>query len=96
MVSLADVEPERVDWLWDGYLPLGKVVVLDGDPGVGKSTVSLDIAARISTGSPMPDGIRRRKGTVLVLSAEDGLADTIRPRLDAAEADPARVITITE
>ena len=96
VVSLADVEAERVDWLWDGYLPLCKVVVLDGDPGVGKSTVSLDIAARTSTGSPMPDGSAGVKGAVLILSAEDGLADTIRPRLDAAGADPARVIAITE
>jgi hypothetical protein len=96
VVSLADVQAEHVDWLWDGYLPLGKVVVLDGDPGVGKSTLSLDIAARTSTGSPMPDGSAGVKGTVLILSAEDGLADTIRPRLDAAAADPARIMTITE
>ena len=96
VVSLADVEAERIDWLWDGHLPLGKLVVLDGDPGVGKSTVSLDIAARVTTGEPMPDGSPGIKGTALVLSAEDGLADTIRPRLDAAKADPARVITITE
>jgi hypothetical protein len=96
IVVMSDVKPERIDWLWRGYLPLGKVVVLDGDPGVGKSTVSLDIAARVSTGSPMPDGSARAKGTVLVLSAEDGLADTIRPRLDAAQADAAAVITITQ
>ena len=95
VVRLSDVEPERVTWLWDGYLPLGKQVTLDGDPGVGKSTVTLDIAARVSTGSPMPDGTAPVKGAVLVLSAEDGLADTIRPRLDAAGADPAQVITIT-
>jgi len=96
VVRLADVEPEHVDWLWDGHLPLGKLVVLDGDPGVGKSTVATDIAARVTTGSPMPDGSAGSKGGVLVLSAEDGLADTIRPRLDAAGADPARVVTITE
>jgi hypothetical protein len=96
VVRLSDVEPERVSWLWDGYLPLGKLVTLDGDPGVGKSTVSADIAARVSTGSPMPDGTAPVKGAVLILSAEDGLADTVRPRLDAAGADPARIITITE
>jgi RecA-family ATPase len=95
VVILSDVEPERVTWLWEGYLPRGKVVILDGDPGVGKSTVSLDIAARITTGSPMPDGSAPVKGAVLILSAEDGIADTIRPRLDAAGADPAQVITIT-
>ena len=96
VVRLADVQPERIEWLWPGYLPLGKVVVLDGDPGVGKSTVCLDVAARVSTGSPMPDGSPGTKGAVMVLSAEDGLADTIRPRLDAAQADPAQVITVTQ
>lgn len=96
VVYLSDVEAERVTWLWPGYLPLGKLVTLDGDPGVGKSSVTLDMAARISTGSPMPDGAAPVKGGVLILSAEDGLGDTIRPRLDAAGADPARVITITE
>jgi hypothetical protein len=96
VIRLADVEPERVEWLWPGYLPLGKVVVIDGDPGVGKSTVCLDVAARVSTGSPMPDGSPAARGAVLVLSAEDGLADTIRPRLDAAQADAGQVITITQ
>jgi hypothetical protein len=95
VLRLADVEPERITWLWNGYLPLGKQVTLDGDPGVGKSTVTADIAARITTGSPMPDGTAPVKGAVLILSAEDGLADTIRPRLDAAGADPTQVLTIT-
>lgn len=95
IVSLADVDPEPVEWLWDEHLPLGKLVVLDGDPGVGKSTVSLDIAARVSTGSPMPDGSAGAKGAVLILSAEDGVADTIRPRLDAAHGDPNQVIAMT-
>lgn len=95
-VRLADVEPERVDWLWFGRLPLGKIVVLDGDPSVGKSTTAVDCAARVSTGSPWPDGADNRKGSVLLLSAEDGLADTIRPRLDAAGGDPSRVHALTE
>ncbi len=96
IIRLADVEPERVRWLWPGYLPLGKLVVLDGDPDQGKSAITIDWAAKISTGSPMPDGAEPVKGAVLILSAEDGLADTIRPRLDAAGGDPAQVITITE
>jgi hypothetical protein len=96
VVRLSEVEPERVEWLWDAYLPLGKLVVLDGDPDLGKSAVTLDLAARVSTGSPMPDRGTPVKGAVLILSAEDGLADTIRPRLDAAGGDPAQVITITE
>lgn len=94
-VRLSDVVPERVDWLWFGRLPLGKLVVLDGDPSVGKSTSAVDFAARVSTGSAWPDGAPNRQGGVLLLSAEDGLADTIRPRLDAAGGDPTRVHAMT-
>ena len=95
-VRLADVDPERVDWLWFGRLPLGKIVLLDGDPSVGKSTTAVDCAARVSTGRAWPDGAPNRVGAVLLLSAEDGLADTIRPRLDAASGDPSKVHALTE
>lgn len=94
-VSLSTVTPEAVSWVWPGRLPAGKLVVLDGDPSVGKSTLTVDWAARVSTGSPWPDGASCGRGDVLVLSAEDGLADTIRPRLDAAHGDPARVHALT-
>src|SRR5687767_647125 len=77
---IADVAVEAVRWLWPGRLPFAKVSLLDGDPGLGKSTLTLDIAARVSTGSPMVDGHRPAgPGNVLVISAEDGAADTIRP-----------------
>ena len=55
-ISLASVVAEKVDWLWFGRLPLGKIVVLDGDPSVGKSTTAIDCAARVSTGTAWPDG----------------------------------------
>ena len=91
--TLANVEPERVRWLWPSRLPLGKLVVLDGDPDVGKSTLTLDLAARVTTGRPMPgvDLAAVPAADVILLAAEDGLGDTIRPRLDAAGADAARV-----
>lgn len=95
--TLADVVVERVSWLWPGYLPAGKLVVLDGDPSVGKSTLTTDLAARCSTGSAWPDlaaSIGPRD--VLLLSAEDGLGDTIAPRLTAAGADKARVHALSE
>jgi hypothetical protein len=96
LVRLADVAPEQLGWLWEGRLPAGKVVTLDGDPGTGKSTVSVDWAAHLTTGNPWPDGAACPLGDVVVLSAEDGLADTIRPRLDAAGGDPGRVHCLTE
>lgn len=91
--TLADVQPERVSWLWPGRLPLGKVVTCDGDPSVGKSTVLVDIAARLSTGRPMPGETKAHvpASDVVLMSAEDGLSDTVRPRLDAAGAEVARV-----
>lgn len=91
-IVIEDVEAESVEWLWRNWLPFRKLVLLDGDPGCGKSTLSLDLAARITTASPMPDGDRpARPRGVLVISAEDDVADTIRPRLAAAGADLSRV-----
>jgi hypothetical protein len=96
--SLACVEPEIVRWIDRGRIPLGKVTVLDGDPGLGKSTLLLDYGARVSTGALMPDGSRgdiAGPAGVVIMSAEDGLADTIRPRLEAARADCARIGALT-
>lgn len=96
---LADVEPENVAWLWPGRVPRGLLTLLDGDPGVGKSTLCLDLAARLSQGAPLPDGseadLDGPAGTVL-LTAEDGLAETVRPRLDAAGADPSRIFALQQ
>jgi RecA-family ATPase len=92
-VRLSDVEPEQVAWLWQGRVPLGKVCILDGDPGLGKSTLVLgEMASRVTTGSPWPDGAPCPRGAVVMLTAEDGLGDTIRPRLDAHGADSSRVV----
>lgn len=96
IVCLADVQPEPIHWLWQGYIPAGKLTLIDGDPGDGKSTLTLDLAARITTGREMPDGSPGRSGDVLVMSAEDGIADTIRPRFDAAHGDPFRVRVLHE
>jgi len=95
--TLASVAPERITWLWPGRVPLGKLVVIDGDPSTGKSTLSLDLGARVSAGLSWPDGAPGPEPAgVLLLSAEDGLADTIVPRLTAAGADLARVHALTE
>jgi hypothetical protein len=92
LTRLSDVKPEQVQWLWPGRIPVGKLVTLDGDPGLGKSTLALEIAATITTGGVWPDGGDcEQLGAVLLLSAEDGLADTVRPRLDAAGADVTAV-----
>ncbi len=91
VLCVADVAAERVQWLWDGRIARGKLTVVDGDPGQGKSTLTTDLAARISTGTPLPGGTRTVPAAVVLLSAEDGVGDTIRPRLEAAGADTTRV-----
>lgn len=96
IVRLADVKPEPVDWLWPGRIALGKLTLIAGDPGLGKSFLTLDLAARVSRGSAWPDapGVVTTSGGVVLLSAEDGVADTIRPRLDAAGADVNRIVAL--
>jgi hypothetical protein len=97
---LSNVQPERVRWLWPGRIPFGKLTILDGDPGLGKSVLTIDLAARVSRGWSMPGEERepgddgREPAGVVILSAEDGLDDTIRPRLDAAGADCERVLAL--
>src|SRR5262245_19863279 len=92
---LSDVEAKEVSWLWPNYIPCGKLTLLIGDPGVGKSFVSLDLAARVTSGGPWPDGAPGvPPADVVILQAEDDPADTLRPRFDALGGDPARVTLI--
>jgi len=91
--TLSNVEPDRVRWLWDGRLALGKVTLLDGEPGSGKSLLALDLAARVSCGHAMPlnHGKPHEPADVVIFNADDGVADTVRPRLESAGADLSRV-----
>jgi hypothetical protein len=95
-VRMALLRTETVDWLSPGRLAAAKLHIVEGDPGYGKSTLLADWAARISRGRPLPDGDPRAPAGVVFLSAEDGLTDTLKPRLEAAGADLARVIALTE
>jgi putative DNA primase/helicase len=96
-IAMSDVISERLQWLWPGRIALGKLTLIAGDPGLGKSFVSLDLASRVSRGDIWPDNpaTSAPKGDVLLLNAEDGLADTVRPRLDAAGADAKRIVALT-
>lgn len=85
--KMADIPEERLVWLSKGRLAEGKFTILDGDPGLGKSTITLDWAARITTGRPLPNGPTNRPRCVIMLSAEDGLGDTVRPRFAVAGGD---------
>ena len=91
---LADVKLEKVEWLWRNRIPLGKITILDGDPGLGKSLLTLEIAARLSRNQPLHGESSAVDGGTVLLSAEDGLGDTIRPRLEAAGADLERIVAL--
>ena len=94
LVCMADVEMKPVDWLWPGWLARGKLHVLAGSPGTGKTTIAMALAGTVSTGGRWPDGERCGNGKpahVLIWSGEDDPADTLAPRLAAAGADLACV-----
>jgi hypothetical protein len=92
---VSDLSPQTVSWLWESRLAIGKLSILDGDPGLGKSLLALDLCARLSTGRQWPDG-KPSPGPApsLVLAGEDGPEDTIRPRLAALGADLDKVFVL--
>lgn len=87
----SDIAPQPLRWLWPGRIPLGKLTLLIGDPGLGKSLLTTEVASRVTRGKSFPDDAACESGSAIFLSAEDDAADTIRPRLDAAGADVSRV-----
>jgi AAA domain-containing protein len=88
---VADVETTPIRWLWKDRIALGKVTFLVGDPDEGKSYLTTAMAAHVTTGAPWPDGAPCERGSVLIISAEDDIADTIKPRLAACGADLDKV-----
>jgi AAA domain len=89
----SEIQPTSLEWLWSGYLARGKLALFDGDPGLGKSLITLDLIARLTRGAPLSDGTPVAQPiTCAVLSAEDEPGDTIRPRAEAAGADLYRLI----
>jgi putative DNA primase/helicase len=92
---IADVEAKKVDWLWKPRVARGKLTIFAGMPDVNKSTLLLDVAARVTVGGLLPAGEGKMpQGSVIILTAEDDLADTVRPRLEVAGADLNRVNVI--
>lgn len=95
VVSLEDVEAKPIDWVWKRWLARGKVTILGGQGGHGKSTLTAWLASLLSRGGNWPDGMPAPQGRVLFLLAEDALDDTLRPRLDAHDADLSQVKALT-
>ena len=95
LVNGSDLKPEPISWLWHSWLAMGKLHILAGAPGQGKTTIALAFASTVTSGGRWPDGARCAAGNVLVWSGEDDPADTSLPRLMAAGADPKRVFFVT-
>jgi DNA polymerase III delta prime subunit len=93
---MADIKREEMSWLVEPYLPFGKISIVQGDPGTGKTTVMLAIAAALTSEGELPNGTIAEPANVIFQTAEDGLADTIKPRLEDMGADCSRVDVIDE
>jgi len=92
ITPLDSITPRPVRWLWPNRIPSGKLSLLVGDPGEGKSFLSIYVATRVTRGESWPDTeILSRRGSVIIMTAEDGLADTVRIRADAARADVSKI-----
>ena len=97
LINMADVEATEVEWLWYPYIPYGKITILQGDPGEGKTTLVLNLAAMLSKGQELPESYSAAEPiNIIYQTAEDGLSDTVKPRLVAANADYSRITVIDE
>jgi len=102
LIKMSEIEPKSVGWLWQAYIPLGAVTLIQGDGGLGKTSISLAIAAAVSRGEVLPtNGItttyeQTSPETLIVQNAEDSYFETIRPRLDQLGADNNRIVVIDD
>ena len=96
IIRMSDVELTPVDWLWKPYLPFGKLSVLQGNPGEGKTYFAMHLAAACTNGKLLPNMERMEPFNVIYQTAEDGLGDTVKPRLIEAGADLNRVLVIDD
>ena len=97
LINMADVEATEVKWLWYPYIPYGKITIIQGDPGEGKTTLILNLAALLSKGDNLPESNEKSEPiNIIYQTAEDGLSDTVKPRLIAANADDDKITVIDE
>lgn len=96
LIRASDLTPEPIAWIWEGWLAAGKMHVLGGAPGTGKTTIAMALAATVTIGGRWPDGSRAMPGNVVIWSGEDDPADTLIPRLELSGADLTRVYFIAD
>jgi predicted ATP-dependent serine protease len=97
MIKMSEVQSQEVEWLWYPFIPYGKLTIIQGDPGDGKTTLVLNIAAKLSKGEGLDSEMKLQEPVnVIYQTAEDGLSDTVKPRLELAGADCERISVIDE
>ena len=96
MLRMADIELTAVDWLWFPYIPFGKLTIIQGNPGEGKTYFAMRLAAACTNRKPLPNMEQLEPFNIIYQTAEDGLGDTVKPRLMEAEADLERVLVIDD
>lgn len=97
MIRMSEVQSQEIEWLWYPFIPYVKLTIIQGDPGDGKTTMVLNLAAKLSKGEALDENMKVTEPVnVIYQTAEDGLADTVKPRLELAGADCERIIVIDE
>ena len=97
MIRMSEGQSQEIEWLWYPFIPYGKLTIIQGDPGDGKTTMVLNLAAKLSKGEALDENMKVTEPVnVIYQTAEDGLADTVKPRLELAGADCERIIVIDE
>ena len=97
IIKMSEIQSEEIEWLWYPFIPYGKLTIIQGDPGDGKTTLALNIAAKLSKGESLDEEMKISEPiNIIYQTAEDGLADTVKPRLELADADCERILVIDE
>lgn len=97
IINMSDVESKEISWLWYPFIPYGKITIIQGDPGEGKTTLVLNIASVLSKGQGLDEHMKPEQPLhIIYQTAEDGLADTVKPRLEKAQADCNNIFVIDE
>ena len=97
MIKMSEVQSQEIEWLWYPFIPYGKLTIVQGDPGDGKTTLILNIAAKLSKGEGLDNDMNLTEPmNIIYQTAEDGLADTVKPTLEKSGADCERIVVIDE
>ena len=97
IIKMSEIESQEIEWLWFPFIPYGKLTIIQGDPGDGKTTLVLNLAAKLSKGEALDKNMDIKEPIMVIYqTAEDGLADTVKPRLELAGADCEQIIVIDE